>query len=726
MSLSAPVVSNFKIAATAKMFQALSATTYQRPIEAVLREMSANILDAHLLNGFAGAGIVVLPTQQYPFAVFRDFGPGLCDEDILNLYGTFGASTKEQDLESIGSHGLGSKTPLAVADAFTVISRHNGERRIYTIAKDGDGIPTTLSDGKVYHDDVEHSGLEVIVPVAQKDVDVWLRNATRALRWFPRDKLVILRNDVQWEPVMPKVVTPRNPEAPFRLILTDYADDVSHHVLLGPVAYALDEASVREVLPNHLQLSRYGAYRLQLIAPKNSISTLPSREGLSYNAKTKETLRQLFEQVETHLIEEINARLDEVEAHTVKTGINRRSTVTDWKQAYQLSLFLDDTLKMRSLLESETADMWKGRSIYGWSGMFSKVPLTLNEWDPENPSRPTVISQIHTYRHRGRLVTGGETTGDIPASASTAFLLNDNDLSVSRVRQYILANEEHLHNKLRRVYHQLVTLDPQVWNHLGQPDLIGKTSELPHQPAEPERSRRARQSREGRPVIHEVTHTGDVTREMSINPLAHWNRDKPVYYLPVKRDDLECELSAEDTSMLYILRANFNVSQLYGLTSRAREYLEEHGFVIIHALDFMKDRLAEVKAKASKLHRGLASRDHYGSIKRHGDAVLGFYQEFDPDRAPKDLARFYQDFYQARDELSELPELPLFEAFVMENLITRKPNVAPFKNFDKRLKTLQAKYRAGIWAWGYLPLGRTERDHIDKDAIMDTLAKLKA
>src|SRR5688572_3649345 len=66
---------------------------YTNKVLAVLREYSANAWDAHVDAGKADVPIkVVLPTKLDPSLIIRDYGKGLSEEEIFEVYVKYGAS----------------------------------------------------------------------------------------------------------------------------------------------------------------------------------------------------------------------------------------------------------------------------------------------------------------------------------------------------------------------------------------------------------------------------------------------------------------------------------------------------------------------------------------------------------------------------------------------------------------------------------------------------------
>lgn len=118
---------SFGIEQTPFFFKILSSSLYERKEEAVLRELSANALDAHIMAGIQDTPIeVILPNELSPELVIRDFGTGMSLLTLEEVYTVYGSSTKRNDNINIGAFGMGSKSPFALTDSFTVESTHNG------------------------------------------------------------------------------------------------------------------------------------------------------------------------------------------------------------------------------------------------------------------------------------------------------------------------------------------------------------------------------------------------------------------------------------------------------------------------------------------------------------------------------------------------------------------------------------------------------------------------
>lgn len=144
-------VSNFKINVSPVAFDILSKKLYEDPIKAIVRELLSNALDSQIKNGNPEHEIVIhSPTITDPYFEVRDFGTGMSEEKIMNLYTSFFASDKSTSNDFTGCFGLGSKTPFAYTDIFTVTSwsksdnsQFNSKETTYLCMKK-DGLPSIV------------------------------------------------------------------------------------------------------------------------------------------------------------------------------------------------------------------------------------------------------------------------------------------------------------------------------------------------------------------------------------------------------------------------------------------------------------------------------------------------------------------------------------------------------------------------------------------------------
>jgi hypothetical protein len=173
---------SFSIQSGSKAFSILSEKIYSNPVKAVIRELSTNAADSHLLAGNDQPFDVHLPTNFEKWFSVRDYGTGMSHKDCMNIYTTYFHSTKTHSNDFNGCLGIGSKSPLAISNSFTVVSFFNGEKKTYSAYKDSSNCPqfALLSSEKTD----EPNGLLVSVPVNEYKILSFDREATHIYTYF--------------------------------------------------------------------------------------------------------------------------------------------------------------------------------------------------------------------------------------------------------------------------------------------------------------------------------------------------------------------------------------------------------------------------------------------------------------------------------------------------------------------------------------------------------------
>lgn len=188
--------SSFSIAMNRKAFRVLSDNLYSNKIGSIVREISCNAYDAHVMAGKKDIPFEIhLPNAFEPWFSVRDFGTGLSPEDIRTVFTVYFESTKDQSNDAIGAFGLGAKTPLAYTDQFTVTSIVNGTRRIYSVFKSSSGIPDiALMDESVTDNG---NGVEIKLSAKREYFYRFEQEVRQQLNYFIV-KPVITNGSVSW------------------------------------------------------------------------------------------------------------------------------------------------------------------------------------------------------------------------------------------------------------------------------------------------------------------------------------------------------------------------------------------------------------------------------------------------------------------------------------------------------------------------------------------------
>jgi hypothetical protein len=263
--------SQFNIAVNCEMFEMLSSGLYKDKIKAVIRELSTNANDAHIESGITRQVKVILPNDIEPNFSVRDYGSGMSEDMVMNLYSTYGESTKRGSNDFNGALGVGSKSPFAYSDAFSVVSRHGGMKKTYSIYINN-GIPTTakMDESMIAMDD---TGLEVIVPVEEKDFGTFKSTATKVYQWFDD------RPDISVELTYKDLEKPLEGTGWYLYDDTksDYYDTMKGiYVVMANIAYPVDVTNLSSRIKKIL-----GQAPIVLQVPTGSVRMAASRESLS-------------------------------------------------------------------------------------------------------------------------------------------------------------------------------------------------------------------------------------------------------------------------------------------------------------------------------------------------------------------------------------------------------------------------------------------------------------
>ena len=232
---------------------------YSDPIGSIVREITSNCIDANRERNLKIDGKIPMETEddksfwsnretvciEYitkntilgvdECMMFHDYGCGLSQKRVQDVFTTFGASTKRDNNYEIGGFGLGAKSPLAYADTFYVSSRHNGTETYYMIYRNNDNVPHMDQVYQAATD--QQNGTTIIVPIKSRyDASDFSSAISNQLAYFNN---IVLKN------VEEGITTVRNyyhrksviEETDSYIITSDGADPC---LLVGRVRYPIN------------------------------------------------------------------------------------------------------------------------------------------------------------------------------------------------------------------------------------------------------------------------------------------------------------------------------------------------------------------------------------------------------------------------------------------------------------------------------------------------------
>ena len=165
------------------IFNVLRNQLYSDKVLAVIREYSCNAVDAHTEVGKKDTPIkVTLPNPLMLDFKVRDFGRGLTEKEIGEVYAMYGESTKRGTNEQIGQLGLGSKSAFAYGDNFVINSFVKGTKTSYNAFIDPSNVGQISKLSEETTD--EPDGIEIVIAVKRDDCDEFYRKAVDLFAYF--------------------------------------------------------------------------------------------------------------------------------------------------------------------------------------------------------------------------------------------------------------------------------------------------------------------------------------------------------------------------------------------------------------------------------------------------------------------------------------------------------------------------------------------------------------
>lgn len=286
--------SGFTIQASAKAFEILSSNIYTNKVRAVIREISCNAHDSHVAAGQSCPIKVHLPTAIEPWFAVRDFGVGLDDDSIREIFTTYFLSTKTNSNDYTGALGLGSKSPFCLVDSFVVTAWKNGVKNTYSCYKDENGEPQIALLTSESSD--EPTGLEVLLSVDNRLISEFLDEAAFVYRFFAQ------LPDINEKSVCNRIEEHRLAHN----IITDWYGVSTQHTgllaVMGNVAYEIPDNIVSKYYLDSIN----GFIRFDM----GELSFNPGRESLSLDNKTIQNLEKKLSRLFDDAIQQIEQQLE--------------------------------------------------------------------------------------------------------------------------------------------------------------------------------------------------------------------------------------------------------------------------------------------------------------------------------------------------------------------------------------------------------------------------------
>lgn len=278
-----------KIACTmsvnAHAFKLLS-RQYADPVKAILQELGSNAVDSHVRANNTQPFVVQLPGRMDNHLRIRDFGTGMSEDKIRNVYANWMNSDKRESNDEVGYFGIGSKTPLSYTDSFNITSYVDGKMYMYTLCRNEQDIPELQFYGS--SETAEPNGVEISFAVNPDDFTIFNEKAKQVYQYFNLRPII---NGVQ-------IAEPEKKyEGDSWAIYSGkaYESHALPKVVMGGVAYPISIAfrypneNVRKFFMTGMNL----VFRVDI----GELDVTPSRESLEFTPRTLKALCEVGDKV---------------------------------------------------------------------------------------------------------------------------------------------------------------------------------------------------------------------------------------------------------------------------------------------------------------------------------------------------------------------------------------------------------------------------------------------
>lgn len=362
----------FSVEANATLINILSGKIYSDEISAIIREICCNAIDSHIEAGKELTPIdVELPSEMNPHFTVRDYGVGMSEEFVYAVYGIYGKSNKTHTDDLTGALGLGSKSPFAYQEAFSIVSIKDGTKYSF-ITSMQNGIPYISCVGR--SPTTESNGVSIKIPVKNDDIYKFVSKAVDIFSIFQVHPNVTGNRSYSKKELVCKSAY----ENVYMVDHGHYGSSVSFYAIQANVRYQMNkeklgmhkELSIVEKLASAMRSDVYVYF------DNGTVDFAASREELQYTERTLEAIKNELS----------------VYAETIKNMINKevQDQPTYWDACRLIAAKNKD---FSDLLNSDVA-VNISFSSFGGSYTYKGKPV-----------KQTLIPTIDTTKHGLQLYT---------------------------------------------------------------------------------------------------------------------------------------------------------------------------------------------------------------------------------------------------------------------------------------------------------------------------------
>lgn len=296
---------NIKDENVAHIFSILRNQLYSDKIGAIIREYVTNAIDAHVEANVTRPITITVPTIFSKEFIVRDYGKGLSPEDIVEIFASYGASTKRQSNSFTGMLGIGSKSAFAYTKSFTIISRFEGTETMYQAFID-ESLVGTIAE--INSKPTTETGLSVHVTIQNVDFKQFTNSLIEFFRYidyrpeFLGAEIYVPENKIKLQGSNWKFISCPNHH---------WRQEIAINFVMGNVTYKTTSNTLVSQLNLDLGwLNNLYDSILIIDVPIGSVKPSASREALEFNETTKNYLFNSLYNLRLELIKMIREKFE--------------------------------------------------------------------------------------------------------------------------------------------------------------------------------------------------------------------------------------------------------------------------------------------------------------------------------------------------------------------------------------------------------------------------------
>lgn len=280
---------------------------YTDPIEATIREIIINAIDAHAVVGQRAPVVVTVPTIANPTFTVTDRGVGMSLIQLKSNFAGFVDSLKVGERTTVGTFGIGAKAPYGVAQQFTVTTSQSGHTVTALFYLSSNDVPANRVISNTFTGEPDGTTLEI--PVDPKEIRTWRDRIDRVMEYITPGLVQLMAISPAVEDMPQGKQPPARPgpwAVPTRLTARDWIrSDLSttcigwlkehmrrehfgsqtRHVVMGNIGYLLPKT-----------LAKRYPQQVIFFAPDNSLQVTHTRETIKDTEHNTRVLDHLYQQ----------------------------------------------------------------------------------------------------------------------------------------------------------------------------------------------------------------------------------------------------------------------------------------------------------------------------------------------------------------------------------------------------------------------------------------------